>query len=122
MHLINELKKAQESKDYKRVNELRLALEEEANIMGTITVPGIAGTRLYHFQGGIGLPPSAIKVKNKWLMLDSNDPRIRNIILTSPTQNQRGLLSLIGRLYHKKATLPLITIDDLKELIIRGCD
>ncbi len=117
MKLLNELRQAQKDKDYKRVNGLRLAIEQEANTMETITIQGIPGTRLYHFQGGIGLPPSAIKVNGEWCMLDCNDSRIRKLHIIPPTTNKRGLASIIGRLYHKKHILPLITIDDLKELI-----
>lgn len=117
MKLLNELKQAQTDKDYKRVNELRLALDKEVGIMDTITVEGIAGTQLYHWQGGIGLPPSAVKVKSKWYMLDCNDPRSRKLDIQPPATNKHGLLSLMGRLYRKKHTLEFITIDDLRELL-----
>ncbi len=117
MKLLNELKQAQEARDYNRVNELRLALNHEANTMETITVQGISGTQLYHWQGGIGLPPSAVKVNSKWYMLDCNDPRRHKINIIAPTSNKRGLVTIRGRLYHLKHGLPLITIDDLRELL-----
>ena len=119
MKLFNEFKKAQSSKDYARVNELRLAMDKEAETMPDIEVQGIAGTSLFNWQGGIGMPPSAVKVRGKWFMLDCNDPRRRKIHLVSPVAPAKRL-QLIGRLYHSKYRLTLITIDDLREMLQEG--